>query len=395
MDAAIPAPLPAAAARRADILVVDDTPENLGVVSSVLKQAGHRVRAVTSGALALEAARAEAPDLVLLDINMPQMDGYEVCRRFKQDPALAGVPIIFLSALSETDDKVRAFEAGGVDYVQKPFRAPEITARVETHLALRRFQLELEERNRDLRHSYARLESLERARHGLVQMIVHDLKNPITTIQVCAEVARDDAAVQGDTRLALDDILGVTKVLTRMVLDVLDVASSENASLRPRLQAVNLGKLLGDATRDAEKRAQQSGKTLSLALDPALPAEVRADPNLLRRVVDNLLDNAFKYAPRETAIRLEGAAAGADFVVAVRDQGDGVPRADRERIFEAYSRLERDRDRAARVSRGLGLAFCRLAAEAHRGRIWVEDNAPRGSAFVLRLPRDPERGPAE
>ncbi len=134
----------------ADILVVDDTPENLRVLAGMLKQKGHRVRPVPSGALALSAAKKARPDVVLLDINMPEMDGYEVCERLRADPGLEGVPVIFISALTETLDKVRAFAAGGNDYVTKPFQFEEVSARVDTHWKVRRLQLELERHNRQL-----------------------------------------------------------------------------------------------------------------------------------------------------------------------------------------------------------------------------------------------------
>ena len=132
------------------ILIVDDTPENLRVLLELLKQQGYKVRAAPNGKLALQAAASEPPDLILLDVMMPEMDGYEVCRRLKQDDKLREIPVVFLSALGETVDKVRAFDAGGVDYVTKPFEFAEVRARVELHLRLRRLQVQLEAHNREL-----------------------------------------------------------------------------------------------------------------------------------------------------------------------------------------------------------------------------------------------------
>ena len=133
-----------------NILIVDDTPANLLVLAQMLKERGYKARPVPSGPLALDAARREPPDLILLDISMPEMDGYEVCRRLKNDPALRDIPVIFISALTETPDKVKGFQAGGVDYVTKPFQFEEVRARVETHLTLRKCQREIEEQNRKL-----------------------------------------------------------------------------------------------------------------------------------------------------------------------------------------------------------------------------------------------------
>lgn len=133
-----------------NVLIVDDVPENLRVLAGVLGKQGFRCRPVPRGRLALSAARHEPPDLILLDVNMPEMDGYEVCRQLKGDDALRDIPVIFISALEETEDKLRAFEAGGVDYVSKPFHIPEVIARITTHLKLRALQKELERHNHRL-----------------------------------------------------------------------------------------------------------------------------------------------------------------------------------------------------------------------------------------------------
>jgi putative two-component system response regulator len=138
------------AAKQGDILIVDDTPENLRILWELLSSEGYHTRAVSDGAAAIAAATSSPPDLILLDIVMPTVDGFEVCRRLKLDPRLRDVPVIFLSALDEVGDKVRAFTAGGVDYVAKPFQFPEVRMRVETHLRLRRLQVELEAHNRHL-----------------------------------------------------------------------------------------------------------------------------------------------------------------------------------------------------------------------------------------------------
>ncbi len=373
-------------AQGSNILIVDDTPANLSLLTSVLKDRGHRVRPVLSGALALKTAQAEAPDLILLDISMPQMDGFEVCRRLKESERLRSVPVIFLSALSDTVDKVKAFSMGGVDYVTKPFQIEELEARVETHLSLRRLQLRLVE-------NYERLQSLEQMRQKLTQMIVHDLKSPITAAYYNATFVRDDAGLQGDHAVAMERVVSSFDVLNRMTLDMLDVAKSDTGSLRPRLERTDLRGLLKDVAADAGAAAQSAGKTLIVDVAGDVPA-VGADRELLRRVMANLLDNSFKYAPEGTELRVEAAlAAGGNYSIRLRDQGPGIPRADRERIFDPYVRLERDAADHARESRGLGLAFCRLAAEAHGGRIWVEDNQPKGTTFVVQLPIDPAAAP--
>ncbi len=365
-----------------DILIVDDAPANLSLLESVLTERGYRVRSTPSGAIALEAAEAEPPDLILLDISMPSMDGFEVCRRLKQSERLRGVPVIFLSALSDTVDKVKAFSMGGVDYVTKPFQIEELVARVETHLSLRRLQLQLEE-------SYARLKSLEQRRQQLVQMIVHDLTNPIAAAHFNALYVHARAGLQGKEATAIDAVLRSCGQLNRMTLDMLEVATSDAASLRPRLEPCDLRELFDEVLADARETARRVGISLILDVASDVP-EVVVDRDLIRRIVWNLLDNAFKYAPKESEVRIEAARAGtSEYSIRFRDQGPGVPPADRDRIFDPYVQLERDARKHVRTSRGLGLAFCRLAVDAHGGRIWAEDNPPQGTTFVIQFPIDP------
>ncbi len=365
-----------------DILVVDDAPANLSLLESVLTERGYRVRPTPSGAIALEAAEAEPPDLILLDIRMPHMDGFEVCRRLKQSERLRGVPVIFLSALSDTVDKVKAFSMGGVDYVTKPFQIEELEARVETHLSLRRLQLQLEE-------SYVRLKSLEQMRHQLVQMIVHDLTSPIAAVHFNAMYVHARAGLQGKEATAIDAVLSSCGQLNRMTLDMLEVATSDAASIRPRLEPFDLRELLDDVLAGARDTARRVGISLIVNVAGDVPAVI-VDRELIQRIVWNLLDNALKYAPKDSEVRIEAARAGtSEYSIRVRDQGPGVPPADRDRIFDPYVRLERDARKHVRTSRGLGLAFCRLAVDAHGGRIWAEDNPPQGTTFVIQLPIDP------
>ena len=365
-----------------DILIVDDAPANLSLLESVLTERGYRVRPAPSGAIALKAADAEPPDLILLDIGMPQMDGFEVCRRLKESERLRGVPVIFLSALSDTVDKVKAFSMGGVDYVTKPFQIEELEARIETHLSLRRHQLQLEE-------SYARLQYLEQMRQQRFQMIVHDLTSPIAAVHFNAMYVQARAGLQGKEAAAIDAVLSSCGQLNRMTLDMLDVATSDAASLKPRLERFDLRGLFDEVLAGAREAARSAGLSLTVDVADDVPAAV-ADRELIRRIVGNLLDNAFKYAPNGGPIRIEAARAGAsEYSIRLRDLGPGIPPADRERIFAPYVRLERDARKHVRTSRGLGLAFCRLAVDAHGGRIWVEDNTPQGSTFVIQLPIDP------
>jgi signal transduction histidine kinase len=372
----------------ADLLVVDDAPANLQLLFGMLKERGYRVRPVPSGRLALQAARAQPPDLVLLDVNMPEMSGYEVCRLMKSEEALRPIPVIFISALSEPFDKLQAFSAGGVDYVTKPFHLDEVRVRIETHLALRQIQGRLEVQNRELAQAYERLQNLEEARKVLANAIVHDLKSPLAALIGSTEYLLHREGIDDETHEVLGEMLASSNGIHRIILNLLDVARMEEAELEPVRRPVRLGEMVERARVTAQLTTRMTGHTLVVDADGE--REVLVDPDLCTRVVENLLDNSLKYAPRGTPIRIVARGdEGKGCSFRIEDHGRGVPVAQRERIFERYVRLDRDLQTHARTSRGLGLAFCRLAVEAHGGRIWVEDNVPEGAAFCAVIPGPP------
>ncbi len=199
------------------ILMVDDTPANLELLSGMLKGRGYKVRAAVSGKLALQAARNDPPELILLDINMPEMNGYEVCAELKSDERLKDIPVIFLSALTETMDKVKAFGIGGVDYITKPFQFEEVEARVETHLELRR------QKNR-LQENYNELRELKKLRDSLVEMLIHDLRPPLKSIsdQLGLVKEKEKTTLSADSVRRLAEAMKTALELINMISTVLE-----------------------------------------------------------------------------------------------------------------------------------------------------------------------------
>lgn len=361
------------------ILVVDDTPANLDLLCKMLKDRGHRVRPVPNGRLALRAVEVEPPDLVLLDINMPDMNGFEVCQSLKANPALASLPVLFISAMSETFDKVRAFSVGGADYITKPFHVEEVLARVAVHLTCRRLRTELEEQNAELRE-------LNELRRSLTQMIIHDLKNPLSVVIANTHYLLSDHAPSEDDRAALEDTLAAAERIQRMASDALDLARAESRPLSAYKALTRVRDVLGPVVAGFSHRARDLGAAITLEGDA--DAAVELDRELIRRVVENLLDNALKYGVVNGEPIIVSYELGARALsVRVRDAGPGVPAEQRELVFEHYERLDRGTHIQRRGGHGMGLSFCRLAVEAHGGRIWVEDNAPKGAAFCFELPR--------
>jgi two-component system, sensor histidine kinase and response regulator len=358
-----------------DILVVDDTPANLRLLSEMLKAQGYKPRLVPSGKLALSAAQAIPPDLILLDIRMPEMDGYQVCERLKADPKLKDTPVIFLSALDETGNKVKAFAVGGVDYIIKPFQLAEVLARVETHLALRRQTRQLEE-------SYAALKHLENMRDNLTHMVVHDMRSPLGVIggflSLLESYEAGNLSTNGlqfirEARHSIDE-------LVEMVNSMLDVSKLEAGKMRLHRIESDLGSLAQAVLRRFEpiRGARQ------LVLDtPCDPVKLPVDAGLISRVMQNLAGNAFNYTAANGSIRIAVSRTGAEARVAVSDNGPGIPAAYHDKIFEKFVQVE---DLNAKVGTGLGLAFCKLAVEIHGGRIGVESEVGHGSTFWFTLP---------
>jgi len=367
-------------ADKGDILVVDDTPANLRLLSGMLKDEGYKVRPVPNGKLALRAAETDPPELILLDINMPEMDGYEVCERLKGDERLKEIPVIFISALHETMDKVKAFSVGGVDYVTKPFQFEEVQARVETHLKIRRQALELEER-------YVQLQKLEELRDNLVHMIVHDLRNPLTAMSGYAEILEmgEGQNLSDDGRQHLEQVIEATDMMIEMVSSLLDVNKMESGEIELRPEECDLSSTAKAVLQNLQ--SLKGDRELSLET-PDDPVTLVCDPELIRRTVQNLVGNSLKFTPAGGSVRMRIERMGGKARVSVTDTGPGIPPEYQGKIFEKFGQVEM-RKQSQKHSTGLGLSFCKLAIEAHGGTIGVDSEADKGSTFWFELPPCP------
>jgi signal transduction histidine kinase len=360
---------------QATIMVVDDTPANLNLLHEILHDNGYRALAFPSGQLALNAAARNPPDLILLDINMPDMNGFEVCERLKRDAALKEIPVIFISALTETNDKVKAFAVGGVDYVTKPFQFKEVHARVETHLKLVR-------QKRELQDSYDKLLALESLRDGLVHMIVHDMRSPLQSIKGFLELAQIVPAKAADYMV---QAMASTDVLLEAVTSLLDVSKMEAKQMTLELAAVDMRELADKVLHNFD--ALKKRRTLTLKSSAAMKP-LTCDAHLIRRVLQNIIGNALKFTDKETgSITVNIESVAEDKVrVSVADNGPGIPPAYREKVFDKFSQAAAHKQGQV-YSTGLGLAFCKLAIETHGGRIGLESEVGKGSTFWFELGR--------
>lgn len=358
------------------LLLVDDEVINIDILLAALGEA-YTVRVATSGPGALESVKKALPDLILLDVMMPAMDGFEVCRRLKAEPASRDIPIIFLTALSETTDKVMGFSVGGADYVTKPFQLREVHARVETHLELHR-------QRRELQQACDRLREMETLRDNLTHMIVHDLRSPLSAILGNLDLAHHEPLSEAAGRY-VSRALSSTNTLLEMVSTLLDVSRIEAGQLTLELSQVTLGDLVSEVLALLEPlRINRrlvyvaSGELLQLQVDAAL----------LRRVLQNLICNAIKFTSEETGVITVAveAAAGERVRVSVTDNGQGIPPEYHAKVFDKFCQVEARRQGDI-YSTGLGLTFCKLAVEAHGGVIGLQSEVGKGSRFWFELPQ--------
>ena len=361
------------AAEPPKIMVVDDTVANLKLLEEMLGKQGYLVRSFPRGRLALAAAARELPDLILLDIQMPEMDGFEVCERFKADPLLAPIPIIFISAQHETMDKVRAFTLGGVDYVTKPFQFAEVDARVRTHLELRRQKVALQQ-------SYERLKQLELVRENLAHMVVHDMRSPLFAIMMALELVQMNVSNPPPKATKyLDMAVGNANKLVEMVNQLLDISRLESGRMP-------MTKTRGDLAATAQT-VVDSLHTLAadrrITLCASEPLVASYDKDLVGRILTNLVGNALKFTPVEEQVKITLDRKGSSARLSVTDLGPGIPPEFREKIFEKFTQLEGEK---RKYGTGLGLTFCKLAVEAHGGEIGVDGHADHSNTFWFTLP---------
>ncbi|HWZ60855.1 MAG TPA: hybrid sensor histidine kinase/response regulator [Gemmatimonadaceae bacterium] len=372
------------------ILVADDVPANVELLFDQLHSLGYRTVAAQDGPSALAACFAHRPDLCILDVSMPAGDlgvddrstGFEVCRRIKRDARTARIPVIFVTALNDTTDRVKAIEAGGDDFLTKPHNRLVLGARVRSLLKLKAATDALED-------SFRKLRELEKIRDDLMKMIVHDLKTPLTSILATLELLLDGdfGTLAATQRQVIMDAEGKSEDLLRLIEDLLEIAKIEEAALPLSVEPIAPAALLTEILHEWTVRFQQEGATATVDVADDVPV-FRADKGLLKRVFGNLIQNAVTHSARAVVMQFRVRPDANGILFTVADNGPGIPSEYQEVIFRKFEQVRTPHGPRVRSS-GLGLAFCRLVVEQHGGRIWVRSNEGEGSAFHLVLPLDP------
>ena len=354
-----------------DILIVDDSPVNLMLLGQILKNSGYKVRPVLNGMMALQVAEKEKPDLILLDIMMPEMNGYEVCKQLKENQNLSDIPVIFISASNYTEDIVKALTSGGADYISKPFQAEEVLARVATHLNIYQQRKELRELN-DTKNKF-------------FSIIAHDLRGPLGGFLGLTELMANDSRSftteeQSDLVLRLSHS---ARNIFNLLENLLEWSQIQNGLtiFNPQITG------LKDTVTNCLKLFSEQALAKSIELIVEIPSEtkINADAYMLQSALRNLISNALKFTPKGGTITISATTDDANTaVIVIKDTGIGIGPCMLNNLFKIGVKCGRC-GTEGELSTGLGLLLCKEFIEKHDGKLWVESEVGKGSSFFISI----------
>ena len=403
---------------KSNILIVDDTPANLRTLTAILSERGYQTRPVLSGEMALNAAEKKAPDLMLLDIRMPGMDGYEVCRRLKGDEHTRDIPVIFISALDDVRDKIKAFEAGGQDYVTKPFQPEEVLAKVKIHLSIRAMQIKLQKNNarleqeiavrkraeeqlalhvKELSIAKARAEDADRIKSAFLAAMSHELRTPLNSI-----IGFTGILIQGlpgplnhEQTKQMGMVQNSARHLLSLINDVLDISKIEAGQLKTVSEPFDMSESVRNAAQTITPLVEKKNLDLAVEIAPEV-SRVKSDQRRVEQILNNLLSNAVKFTEEGGAIHLTTRivtqypvpSTERKFIkISVQDTGIGIKPEDMDTLFKPFLQVDSGIARKSEGT-GLGLSICKSLLEKLGGEIRVESEWGKGSTFVFTLPLD-------
>lgn len=364
------------------ILIVDDTPDNLRLLSEMLSNQGYSVRSAISGTAAFMAINTKCPDLILLDINMPQLDGYQVCQRIKSQESTRDIPILFLSANHEAIDKVKAFQVGGLDYITKPFQVEEVLARIDTHLTLSRVQKELSQARIDALRALEQEKELNRLKSEFIALVTHDFHTPLVSIQGFVSLLRQNCPNLPITTQEryFNKIDASVEHLMYLLEQVLLIGKSESGKLQSYPTRFNLKTLCQEMIESLQ--LQNTHRLIDFSYLGA-DDTIELDPALIRQILLNLLTNAVKYSPNDRPIQLRVQQEHSAITLEVEDQGIGIPLDEQAHLFELFHRCSNAQ--SIRGS-GLGLAVVKTCLKALNGQIQINSQLGQGTIVTTKIP---------
>jgi signal transduction histidine kinase len=359
-----------------DILIVDDVHANLKVLGDILKGEGYKVRPTLNGMQALQAAEREKPDLILLDIMMPEMNGYEVCRRLKEIPDMRDIPVIFISALNGTDDIVKAFSVGGIDYITKPFKSEEVRTRVSTHLKVSWQQRELKRLNDE--------------KDKFISIIAHDLRGPMGGIMGLSQIMADEKRSYSDSaKKEMSATLHKTAVNVYNLLEQLlnwSKIATGHIDFNPQKLVLkeNVDKILLIFSESSKE------KSISLTTNISEDIRVNADHDMIETILRNLISNAIKFTNPGGSVSVSSQPDDNNMVmITVKDSGIGMNSSMTENIFRIDVNTKRPGTNGE-LSTGMGLLLCQGFIEKHGGKLRISSKEGIGSEFSFSIPQYPD-----
>lgn len=377
-----------------NILIVDDLADNIRLLSDILQEAGYEIKGVVNGSMALNVANSGWPELILLDINMPEMNGYQTCEKLQADERTSSIPVIFLSALDDVFDKVKAFQAGGVDYISKPFQIEEVLARVNTHLQLRNLQknleLEVAAKTAQLKVALKEAEAANRSKTNVLAKMSQEFHTPLKAVIGYSEMLKAEAIALNQSEVfvpKLDKIGYAANNLLGMINDVLSFSKIEQGEMGLSLEVVEVITIVKPVVAKIKSLVYKRSNTLVVNL-PESQVKICTDIEKVRNILFNVLDNANKFTSKGIIVLTIGDRHrdNQDWVYfEIKDTGIGIPPEKQQQLFKPASQVN---DSSTRKYGGIGLGLllaqklCRLMA----GTITVESEVDLGSTFTVELP---------
>jgi len=361
------------------ILIVDDEPVNRKILQAMLHSEGYKIIQAENGPSALAMVEENKPDLILLDVMMPEMDGFEVCRRLKSREDTKIIPILMVTALRDKIHREQAMESGADDFLSKPIDRVELVIRVKSLLRIKKYSDELIE-------NYIQLRKLEQVKEGLMHMIVHDLRSPLTSISMNLELSLMKITEPLTIKQYLENSLFYCSYLDEMIQGLLDIYKMEQGAIQVNFILVDMAELILDVVKQYQPQSEARNITISVSDVEPLP-KIYIDRSMIKRVLSNLIDNAIRHTPQGGFINIKGDYDDEFVKISVTNTGKSIDKKYHKRIFDKFEQLNLKKEGTNVGSCGLGLAFCKMAVELHGGSIWIEDNeSQKGCTFSFKLP---------
>lgn len=363
---------------RFSILVVDDNKENLKVVSNFLKEKGYQIALSLNASDALKILRENEIDLVLLDIMMPGTDGYTFCKTMKADEALKEIPVVFLTAKTETADLVEGFRVGGVDYITKPFHKEELLARVQNHI-------DLADAKKQIKKQAEQILRINKTKDRLYSVIAHDIKSPFANISMLLSSIAEGYLQPGTEEYdeILQSLNASTKETYALLENLLRWTRAQTGDLEYVPEKIHLQELAYNVVRNLNSNARNKNIALELLIEDDLSC--LADTMMLQSILQNLVSNALKFTPKGGSVIVSGAKKGDQVRIMVKDSGVGIPEENMKKLFSSDGHFTTEGTNSEKGS-GLGLLLVKDFVQRNKGTVTVESQTGKGTTFTIMLP---------